>query len=121
MPVVADIVKIDAPASAPEGEQVIVDVSVKNISGADKYIAVTGRYDSTGIPFQFDYLLVSPGQTVVFRGNFTMPSKKVRVTAEGYYWDGSNWVFDDTAYVDIALGAVAPTFRGFGISQYNKR
>jgi hypothetical protein len=120
MPIVADIVKIDAPASAPAGETVIVDVSVKNISGSDKYLAVTAVYDSTNIPFQFDYLLVSPQQTVIFRGWFAMPSKSVRVTAWSWYWDGSTWVYDDTAYVDIALGAVTPQFRGFGIQDYSK-
>ncbi len=120
MPAVADIVKIDAPASAPAGETVIVDVSVKNISGSDKYLAVTAVYDSNGIPFQFDYLLVSPGQTVVFRGNFIMPNKKVRVTAWSWWWDGSQWVYDDTAYVDIALSVLTPEFSGFGIEDYSK-
>jgi hypothetical protein len=120
MPIVADIVKIDAPSSAPAGQSVIVDVSVKNISGVDRYIAVNAVYDSTLIPFQFDYLLVSPGQTVIMRGNFTMPSKNVRVIAYSLYWDGSTWVYDDTAYVDIALGAVTPEFQGFAISDYSK-
>ncbi len=120
MPAVADIVKIDAPASAPAGETVIVDVSVKNISGSDKYLAVTAVYDSTDIPFQFDYLLVSPGQTVIFRGWFTMPSKKVRVTAWSWYWDGSKWVYDDAIYIDIDLYALKSEFQGFAINQYNK-
>jgi len=121
MPAVADIVKIDAPASAPAGETVIVDVSVKNISGSDKYLAVTAVYDSTDIPFQFDYLLVSPGQTVIFRGWFTMPSKNVRVTAWSWYWDGSKWVHDDTMTRDITVAVLEPEFSGFTISDYNKR
>jgi len=120
MPVAADIIKIDAPSSAPVGETVIVDVSVKNISGVDRYIAVTGVYDSTSLTWQFDYLLVSPGQTVVMRGWFTMPSKKVRVTVSSWYWDGSKWVSDDTGYVDIALTVLTPEFAGFGISEYNR-
>ncbi len=120
MPAVADIVKIDAPASAPAGETVIVDVSVKNISGSDKYLAVTAVYDSTDIPFQFDYLLVSPGQTVIFRGWFTMPSKKVRVTAWSWYWDGSKWVYDDAIYIDIDLYVLKSEFQGFGIREYNR-
>ena len=119
MPVAADITKIVAPSSAPAGETVIVDVSVKNISSTDKYIAVTGVFDSTNLSWQFDYLLVSPGQTIVMRGWFTMPSKNVRVTAGGWYWDGSKWVQDDTVYVDIALAVLTPEFAGFGITDYS--
>ena len=114
------ITGISAPVSALAGDPVIVDVTVKNISGSDQYIAVTGAYDSLSPSWQFDYLILSPGQSVVFRGNFTMPNKSVRVTAWSWWWDGSQWVYDDTAYVDIALGAVAPTFRGFGIADYSK-
>jgi len=90
----ADIIKVDAPSSAIDGTTVIVDVSVKNIGSSDQYLAVTAVYDSTSFPFQFDYLLVSPGQTVIFRGWFIMPSGNVRVTAWSWYWDGSEWVQD---------------------------
>ena len=116
----ADIITIDAPSSAPAGESVIVDVSVKNISGVDQYIAVTAVYDSTSIPFQFDYLLVSPGQTVIFTGWFTMPSKNVKVTAWGWYWTGTEWVLDDTVTKNISLSVLTPEFSGFGISDYSK-
>lgn len=119
MAVVADIIKIDAPASAPEAQTVIVDVSVKNISSIDEYIAVTGVYDSTSLAWQFDYLLVSPGQTVIMRGNFTMPSSKVRVKVWSWYWDGSTWVQDDSGYVDIALTTLTPEFSGFTVTDYS--
>ena len=75
----ADIVKVEAPSSAIEGATVIVDVSVKNIGTSDQNLAVTAVFDSTSFPFQFDYLLVSPGQTVIFRGWFTMPSKNIGI------------------------------------------
>ena len=55
----ADITKIDAPSTASEGDVVTVDVSVKNIDVSDQYLAITAVFDSTVIPFQFDYLLVS--------------------------------------------------------------
>ena len=116
----ADIIKVDAPSSASAGEQVTVDVSVKNISGSDQYIAVTGAYDSTSIPFQFDYLLVSPQQTVIFRGSFTMPSKNVRVTAWSWYWDGSEWIQDDQMTKDIALSALTPQISEFQIADFYK-
>ncbi len=116
----ADITKIDAPSSAPAGEQVTVDVSVKNISVSDQYIAVTAVYDSTSFPFQFDYLLVSPGQTVVFRGVFTMSSNSVRVTAWSWYWDGSKWVQDDLMTRDIAVSVLNPQVSDFQILDFSK-
>jgi len=114
----ADIVKIDAPSSASEGEQVIVDVSVKNISGSDQYLAITGVFDSTSFPFQFDYLLVSPQQTVIFRGWFAMPSRSVRVTVWSWYWDGSKWVQEDQVTKDIALATLTPQVSEFQIADF---
>jgi len=116
----ADITSIAAPSSSPAGEQVVVDVSVKNISASDQYIAVTAVYDSTSFPFQFDYLLVSPGQTVVFRGGFTMPSNSVRVTAWSWYWDGSKWVQDDQMTKDITLAVSTPQVSEFQILDFSK-
>jgi hypothetical protein len=116
----ADIIKIDAPASAAVGDTVIIDVSVNNISSNDQYIAVTAGYDSTSFPFQFDYLLVSPGQTVVFRGVFTMPSENVRVTAWSWSWDGSQWVQDDQMTKDIAVAVSTPQVSEFQILDFSK-
>ena len=116
----ADIIQIDAPASAAVGDTVIIDVSVKNISNNDWNIAVTAGYESTGIPFQFDYLLVSPGQTVIFRGWFTMPSKNVKVTACGWYWDSNNWVQDDQMTKDISVAVLTPQVSDFRIADFYK-
>jgi plastocyanin len=116
----ADIIKIDAPSSVAAGEQVIVDVSVKNISSSDQYVAVTAVYNSTSFPFQFDYLLVSPGQTVVFRGVFTMPSENVRVTAWSWSWDGSQWVQDDQMTKDIVVAVSTPQVSEFQILDFSK-
>jgi len=116
----ADIIKVDAPTSASAGDQVSVDVSVKNISSSDQYIAVTGAFDSTSIPFQFDYLLVSPQETVIFHGWFTMPSKSVRVTVWSWYWDGSKWVQDDQMTRDIALVTLTPQVSEFKIADFYK-
>jgi len=123
MPVAADIVVIEAPSSAQVDEQVIVDINVKNISYSDQYLGVTARYDSIDLPLQFDYLLVAPGETVIFGGWFTMPNKSVRVTAWGWYWNGTAWVLDDAMWIDIALAGVPsePEFRGFIVSEYVKR
>lgn len=116
----ADIVRIDAPSSASQDDQAIVDVSVKNISGSDQYLAVTGVFDSTSFPFQFDYLLVSPQETMIFRGWFVMPSKSVRVTAWSWYWDGSKWVQEDQVTKDIALAALTPQVSEFQIADFYK-
>ena len=124
MALYADIVKVAAPGKAVAGDTVIVDVSVKNTGSIDRYIAVTGAYDSSALSFQFDYLLVAPGQTVIMRGWFTMPSTKVRVTVWSWYWDGSEWQIkdkgDDTAFVDIALAELVAAFSEFKITDYIK-
>jgi len=116
----ADIIAINAPASAATGDTVIVDVSVKNIGSTDWNIAVTAGYDSTSVPFQFDYLLVSPGQTVIFRGWFTMPSKNVKVTAWSWYWDGNNWVQEEQMTKDIAVAVLTPQVSDFRIADFYK-
>ena len=117
---IAQIIKIDAPSSAPAGSQVIVDVHLKNNSTGLRYLAVTGVYDSTQFPFQFDYLYVAPYETVVFRGWFTMPSKKVRVMVWSWYWDVSNWVLDEEKYVDISLADLVPGFSELVITSFSK-
>ena len=116
----ADIIAIASPSSAPAGEQVVVDVTVTNISGSDQYIAVTALYNSASFPFQFDYLLLSPGQTVTFRGWFSMPSENVRVTAWSWSWDGSNWINDDQITKDIALAVLTPQVSEFQILDFSK-
>ena len=116
----ADIIKVEAPSSAIEGATVIVDVSVKNIGTSDQNLAVTAVFDSTSFPFQFDYLLLSPGQTVVFRGVFTMPPENVRVTAWSWSWDGSTWVQDDQMIKDIALAVSTPQVSEFQIADFSK-
>ncbi len=116
----ADIIAIAAPSSVPAGEQVIVDASVKNISGSDQYIAVTAVYNSASFTFQFDYLLVSPGQTVIFRGLFPMPSENVKVTVWSWSWDGSKWVQDDQMTKDIAVAVLTPQVSEFQILDFSK-
>ena len=116
----ADITKIDAPSSVQAGEQVIADVSLKNIGDSDRYLSVTGVFDSTSIPFQFDYLLVAPSQTVVFCGWFVMPSKDVRITAHSHYWDGSSWIQDDQMTKDIDVVVLTPQISDFKIADFNR-
>ena len=120
MPAVADIVKVEAPASASFGETVTVYVSVKNISSSDKNITVTGAYDSALVDWLFDYLQASPGKTIIMPGKFTMPNKSVRVTVWSWWWDGTKWVKDDSSYRDISLVILTPQFANFGLGDYSK-
>ena len=95
MAVVAKIVKIDAPASAPVGGTVVVDVHVKNISTKAYNIKATGTADGIAISWQFDYLNVLAQETVVFKGWFTFPGGTVTVYLKTWYHDGTKWVVDD--------------------------
>ncbi len=116
----SDIVKIDAPASAAPGDTVVIYVWVKNLDASANYIAVTGVYDSSPISFLDEYYSVPPGETAVWRSyGFAMPNKNIRITVYSYHWDGSQWVYDDTAYVDVALATPEPQFQSFGISDYS--
>ena len=62
----ADIITIAAPASVPGGEQVIVDVSVKNISGDDQYIVVTAVYelDQLSLPVRLPPGVAGPDRDI---------------------------------------------------------
>jgi len=124
MTLIAQIVNVLAPQNASPGSNVIVDVNVKNLGyapGGYNTIAITGKFNGINLTWQFDpenWLYVAPQETVVFRGWFTMPSQKVTVTVWSWYWDGAQWVQDDTASMEISLEALAPTFSEFKISDY---
>lgn len=117
-----DIVGVTAPSEAASGDKVSIGVKVKNIWDKSFYIAVTGRYDGADIAFSPDYANVGVGATYSFTSSFTMPNKGVKVDVWSFYWTGSEWYQDDHDYVNIRLKALPePEFRGFGVSEYNKR
>lgn len=120
MPVIADIVAVIAPSVAAPGENVIVDVRVANRSLDYEYVAVTGAVDATALSWQFDNLRLAPGETVTFRGWFTMPSRDVTITAWAWYWDGVKWVLDDTMTASIRLAVAEPKFGAFNLQDYSK-
>lgn len=101
------ITSIDTPASARLGDSIIVDAHIKNLTSNYLNIAATGTYDSTALSFQFDYLNVAPGETVIFRAVFTMPNKSVTIRIVTWWWDGSQWVQDDSGSVNISLISTA--------------
>ena len=119
---IAQIIKVEAPASAPAGEYVIIDVHLKNNSTNYISLGVTGVYDSSLLSWQFGYLGFLPYETLIFRGWFTMPSKNVRLTIWSWYWDIglADWVLDETEYVDISLTGLVPAFSEFAVASFQK-
>ncbi len=114
-----DIVSIIAPSEAAPGAIVNIEAQVKNLGTFSFYIAVTDQQDGVDIAMTPDYASVDPGATYSFYGSFTMPSKSVRVYVWSFFWTGTEWYQDDSAYVDIALAVLAPQFQGFGIEDYS--
>jgi hypothetical protein len=116
----ADIVEIVAPGQAAAGGLVNVEVRVKNLATYGIYIAVTGVFDSTQITFTPGYSSVNAGATYSFYGSFTMPSKKVTITAYSWYWTGSEWYQDDKMTKTVDLTALTPQINEFKIAAFNK-
>ena len=114
------IASIIAPSEAASGDLVSIEAQVKNIGAYGFYIAVTAQQDGVDISMSPDYAGVDPGAIQSFYGSFSMPNKSVRVSVWSFFWTGTEWYQDDYAYVDIALKALVPSFRGFGISDYSK-
>lgn len=89
-----DITSITAPGSAALGETVPVTVKVKNIDTYYSHlIRCSVPYDSTY--FIDKSVIISPGDTYSFSGNFPMPNKDIIIYAYTYYPVGAEWIFDD--------------------------
>ncbi len=115
------VLYITAPSSASKGSTVSTSVLVSDISGAAEYVAVTAVFDSTQFIITPDYQLLSAYGSVSFTGSFIMPDAGVAVTFYSYYWDGSQWVFDNELSQTIQLtSAMTPTVSGFKIASYQK-
>lgn len=108
MALYADIIAIEAPASASPGESVRAVVNVKNISTGWLYMMVNGyvAYGTTQLYYETNYGYGGPQGVMPFIINFTMPSSAVLFHAWSWYWDGAKWVQGDYAYVNIALAGV---------------
>lgn len=102
------------------GEPVVVSVRLKNIGSQGMHIAATGIWDSTQLNFDPVYAWAEMLQTIYFRANFTMPNKKVMVTAYGWWWNGAQWVNDSWKEKELLLAAGAAEFSDFRIAQYQK-
>ena len=114
------ITEIVAPSSAVAGSSVSIVAKIKNLGTYAFYICASGKYDDTIFYLYPEYASVNAGATYSFSGSFTMPTKKVRVYVWSYFWTGSAWYLDDTAYVDIDLAALTPAITQFQIVDYQK-
>ena len=115
-----DIVAIYGPAEAVYGDQVNIQVVVRNLASYGVYIAVTGRRDGVDVAFTPDYGAVNPGGTYTFNASFTMPNKNITLDIWSFYWTGSAWNQDDHEAVSIKLKTLTPEFSGFGVKDYSQ-
>jgi hypothetical protein len=103
MAIFAKITNVQIPSTAKAGDQVIVDVSVTNIGFSDWTIGMTALVNGANLPFQFDWVTVPSGGTVIFRGYFTMPPQAATVQLWTFFWDNLEWVQDDYAEKVVQL------------------
>jgi hypothetical protein len=118
--IITAITAVRAPAQAPASQQVTIEVDIVNITDSRNYLAATAQDAGVSFSVSPGYALVDAWAKYTSLITFTMPSRNLRVNIYSWWWDGSKWVADDSGYVDIALGAVTPQFRGFGIADYSK-
>ena len=114
----ADIVVVYAPDMASPGDTVPVSVNVQNIYTATIWIAVTAVVDGVDINFTPANELVDPGWIQLFSGSFTMPNKNVTLTIWSWYFDGMDFIHDDTEIKTVSLPT--PQITEFGIPSYIK-
>lgn len=116
----ADIIAVYGPANAAYGDQVSISVVVMNLASYPIYIGVGGHYDTTGMNYSPEYAAVDAGGSYVFTASFSMPNKSITLDVWSWYWTGAEWVVDDHEAISIPLRTLAPEFRRFGVTQYNK-
>jgi hypothetical protein len=105
---------------ASPGEAVVVSVRLKNLGGQGLYLAASGVWDSSQLIFSPSSAWSEYLQTIYFLSGFTMPNKDVKVTAYGWWLNGSQWVSDSWLDKDLLLAAAAPEFSNFMVTQYQK-
>jgi hypothetical protein len=100
-----DIIRIDAPSSAAQGERVDVTVRVKNIDTYwDHVIACVVEVD--GLRFIDELQIIRSGETNSYSGAFLMAGGNVTIYAYTYYPEDTEWILDDTDEKDVALAEV---------------
>jgi hypothetical protein len=105
---------------ASPGEYVVVSVRLKNLGDQGLYLSASGVWDSSQLVFTPSSAWAEYLQTIYFLSNFTMPNKDVKVTAYGWWLNGSQWVNDTWLDKDLLLPAQVPEFSNFLVTQYQK-
>lgn len=112
-----EIVDIEAPDSAAAGERVDVTVKIENIDTENHLIACVAEVDT--LRFIDEVQIIEAGKTNSYNGAFLMGGGDVTIHAYSYYPSGAEWIPDDRAEKDVLLKALPePSFRGFGIEEY---
>ena len=122
----ADIVGIDAPASAAAGEVVDINVRVKNLHSAPIGMCAVAylEYGISPLPavtMPENVANVDAGVTHSFAGYFTMPDSDVTIYAYSYWYgtDGQ-WHYDDYMTKIVSIGEADEMFSDFAIIGLNK-
>ena len=117
----AQIVSIDALASAHPGDLVSIAVQIKNLADYGFYVALTGDQNGSGITYSPDYTGVDGGAIFTFYGSFFMPNQKVTITVTTWWWGSDNtWYQDDTKTKTVNLVTLTPSVNQFKIADFAK-
>jgi hypothetical protein len=117
----AQIVEIDAPSNAVQGDMVSIAVQVKNLADYGFYVAVTGDASGSGIVLSPDYAGVDGGSICTFYGSFSMPNQSLTITVWSWWWgsDGA-WHQDDVKTKVVNLATLTPQVSQFQIADFSK-
>ena len=100
-----EIVEIEAPDSAAQGERVDVTIKVKNIDTYwDHVVACVAIVD--GLRFIDEVVIIPAGGTYSYSGAFLMGGGNVTIYAYSYYPYYEEWILDDQATKDVLLAEV---------------
>ena len=97
-----------APASAPAGSRVYVELRIQNLASYGFYVYALGILGTTNRFIDWQKAWIGAGQAKAFFGSFIMPSVNSVINAYSYYVDaqGQAWS-DDSASKVITVEAVA--------------
>lgn len=113
-----DIVGVYGPTEASPGDQVSLDIAIKNTYTYGFYVAATVGIAGVNVSVSPDYYLINTGDTFHFTATFTMPSNDITIDVWSWYWDGAEWVVDDHETVTIKVPTLKPQFSAFGSPGY---
>ena len=94
-----EIINVDAPETAHEGELVNIMVTFENTGGADTF-----QYEflnlTTGEVRRYEIDLEA-GQQLTHGYYFTMPNRDVEIVINTYHFQEGTWIWDNTSVWDV--------------------